>query len=46
MAWWLEARFSEARAAHWRWTLAAVAIGGERTDFIGRPDATPMCSRR
>lgn len=33
---WVKGQFSEAVASHWRWTLAAVVIGGDRSDFIGQ----------
>jgi hypothetical protein len=33
---WVKAQYSEAIDAHWRVTFAAVAIGGEATDFIGQ----------
>ena len=33
---WVKGEFSEAVATNWRWTVEAVAIGGEPTDFIGQ----------
>jgi hypothetical protein len=33
---WLKGQFSEAVASHWRWTIAAAAIGGDPADFIGQ----------
>jgi hypothetical protein len=33
---WVKGQFSEALAEHWRWTVAAVVIGGDPTDFIGQ----------
>jgi hypothetical protein len=33
---WLEGQFSESVGAHWRWTVAGVAIAGDERDFIGQ----------
>jgi hypothetical protein len=33
---WVKGQYSQAVAAHWRWTIAGVAIGGEESDFIGQ----------
>ncbi|HKY19633.1 MAG TPA: hypothetical protein VJM31_00315 [Vicinamibacterales bacterium] len=33
---WLKGQYSRALDAHWRWTLAGAAIGGEERDFIGQ----------
>ncbi len=33
---WLKGQYSEAIDAHWRWTLAGTAIGGDERDFIGQ----------
>ena len=33
---WVKGEFTEAVRSHWRWTVAAVIIGGVPTDFIGQ----------
>lgn len=33
---WIKAQYSEAIGAHWRATIAGVAIGGDERDFIGQ----------
>ena len=33
---WIKAQYSKAVAAHWRWTVGGVVIGGRSSDFIGQ----------
>ena len=33
---WIKGQYSKAVAAHWRWVVGAVMIGGKSSDFIGQ----------